>query len=432
MITATFGFAGVLLLAFLGVPLGFAMLFIGLGAFAYLRGWEAAFAMMSQQIVDVSSNYGLSVLPMFILMGALIHRADLAEDLYDAAYAFLGHLRGGLAHATVMACAMFAAISGSSIATAATMSKVALPPMQRLGYKPGFGAGCVASAGTLGVLIPPSVPLIIYGIIAEQDIGKLFIAGIGPGLILAALFMLAIMAIATLKPELGPKGERTPFAQRMKALSRVWVVLLLFLLVVGGLYTGLFTATEAAAMGAAGSLIFCWARGKLGLRGLVNALVDSAMTTTMIFAILFGALVFANFINFTGMAAELAAYVQALGLGKYGVLFCIFIILLVLGCLMETLGMMLLTVPVFVGVVQPLGVDLIWFGVFVVVMAEIGMLTPPVGMNVFTVKALNPHIPLGAIFAGVMPFLIANLLLVAIIVIWPSTSLWLVDLMGKK
>ena len=262
------------------------------------------------------------VLPMFILMGALIHRAELAEDLYDAAYAFLGHLRGGLAHATVMACAMFAAISGSSIATAATMSKVALPPMARLGYKPGFGAGCVASAGTLGVLIPPSVPLIIYGIIAEQDIGKLFIAGIGPGLILAALFMLAIVVITAIKPELGPKGERTPFAARMKALSRVWVVLLLFLLVVGGLYTGLFTATEAAAMGAAGSLIFCWARGKLGWRGLFDALVDSAMTTTMIFAILFGALVFANFINFTGMAASLPTYVQSLGLGKYGVLFC--------------------------------------------------------------------------------------------------------------
>jgi C4-dicarboxylate transporter, DctM subunit len=432
MTLASYGFAAVLLLAFLGVPLGFAMLFVGLGAFAWMRGWDAAFAMMSQQIVDVSANYGLSVLPMFILMGALIHRAELAEDLYDAAYAFLGHLRGGLAHATVMACAMFAAISGSSIATAATMSKVALPPMARLGYKPGFGAGCVASAGTLGVLIPPSVPLIIYGIIAEQDIGKLFIAGIGPGLILAALFMGAIVVITTLRPELGPKGERTLFAARMKALSKVWGVLLLFLLVVGGLYSGLFTATEAAAMGAAGSLIFCWARGRLGWRGLADALVDSAMTTTMIFAILFGALVFANFINFTGMASEIAAWVQSLGLGKYGVLIAIFLIYLVLGCLMETLGMMLLTVPVFIGIVQPLGVDLIWFGVFVVVMAEIGMLTPPVGMNVFTVKALNPHIPLGAIFAGVMPFLFANLLLVAIMIAWPGTATWLVTAMGAR
>lgn len=432
MITACFGFAAVLLLAFLGVPLGFAMLFVGVGAFAWLRGWEAAFAMMSQQIVDVSSNYGLSVLPMFILMGALIHRADLAEDLYDAAYAFLGHLRGGLAHATVMACAMFAAISGSSIATAATMSRVALPPMARLGYKQGFGAGCVASAGTLGVLIPPSVPLIIYGIIAEQDIGKLFIAGIVPGLILASLFMLAIVLITARNPELGPPGERTPFAGRMKALARVWVVLLLFAIVVGGLYFGLFTATEAAAMGAFGSLVFCWARGKLSWRGLIDALVDSAMTTTMIFAILFGALVFANFINLSGMVGELAAWVESLGLGKYGVLLAIFLIYLILGCLMETLGMMLLTVPVFVAIVQPLGVDLIWFGVFVVVMAEIGMLTPPVGMNVFTVKALNPHIPLGQIFAGVMPFLIANLLLVVILIAWPATATWLVTAMAVR
>jgi tripartite ATP-independent transporter DctM subunit len=432
MLSAALAFAAMLLLAFLGVPLGFAMLSVGFCAFAWLRGLDAAMTMASQQIVDVSANYGLSVLPMFILMGVLIYRAELAEDLYDMANAWLGHFRGGLAQATVLASGVFASISGSSIASAATMSKVAMPSMTRLGYKPGLAAGCVAAAGTLGVLIPPSVPLIIYGIIAEVDIGKLFIAGIGPGVILALLFMATITTITTIRPELGPRGSRSTLHQKLSSLARVWVVMLLFGLVVGGLYFGLFTATEAAGMGAFGALVFCMIRRKLSFSTLILSLVEAAQTTAMIFTIVFGAVVFANFINLSGMIGELVRFIDALHLGKYGVLFVITLVYLILGCLIDTLGMIVLTVPVFIKIVEPLGVNPIWFGVYVTVMAEIGMLTPPVGMNVFTVKALNPGIPLGAIFRGVAPFLIPNILLVVIMIAFPEVSLALVNLMGGR
>ena len=424
MITALWGFAGVLLLAFLGVPLGFAMLLAGTIGFGILRGADPALSMLAQIVVDSSANYGMSVLPMFILMGVFVHKADVSEDLYDAANAWMGHLRGGLAHATVASCVLFAAISGSSIATAATMSKVAIPPMRRLGYSDTLASGSVASAGVLGVLIPPSVPLVIYGILTETDIRKLFIATIVPGILLALLFVAAIWITVALKPALGPPGERRSFAQRFTSLKGVWAVLILFAGVMGGLYGGVFTATESAGMGATGALVIALARRRMTWVRLLDSLVETGKTTAMIFTIVFGALAFANFITLSGMTGQLVEWIVAQKMGVIGVLAAMMVIYVVLGCVMEAMGLLILTVPVFAALAQQMGINLIWFGIFVTMMIEIGMLTPPVGMNVFTVKAMYPDIPLSTIFKGVAPFLVANLVAVGLLIAFPQMALY--------
>lgn len=423
MTAALAGIFAALALAFLGVPLGFAMLIVGAAGFALIRGIDPALAMIAQQVIDNSANYGLSVLPMFILMGVFVFRADISEDLYDTANAWLGNMKGGLAQATVASCALFGAISGSSIAAAATMSKVAIPPMRRLNYHDRLSTGCVASAGVLAVLIPPSVPLIIYGILIDQDIRLLFIATIGPGIAQTLLFMGAIWVTMLFWPELGPPGPKRTLLEKIASLRSTWSVLALFVGVMGGLYGGVFTTTESAAIGAAGAGLIAFVRRKLGWSAFVECLVEAARTTAMIFVIVFGAMTFANFIALSGMPGALAEWIQGLNVSPIGVLLSIAAIYLVLGCLMESIGLMILTVPIFAAIVQPMGVDLIWFGVFVVMMIEIGMLTPPVGMNVFTVKTVVPEVPLRTIFAGVMPFLVANLLGVALLLAWPALAL---------
>lgn len=423
MTIALVGFAAVFLLAFSGVPLAFAMLIAGVGGFAWLRGLDPALAMLGQIVIDSSANYGMSVLPMFILMGLFVHRADISNDLYDAANAWLGHLRGGLAHATVASCALFAAISGSSIATAATMSKVAIPPMRRLGYHDRLSSGSVASAGVLGVLIPPSVPLVIFGLLTETDIRKLFIATIVPGLMLTLLFIGAVWLTVALNPKLGPPGEKRPIGERIRALKGVWSVIVLFVGVMGGLYSGVFTATESAGIGAAGALIIALARRRMSRAALLDCLVETGQTTAMIFAIVFGALAFAQFITLSGMTMQLVQWIQDQHFGATGVLLSMVAIYLVLGALMEAMGLMLLTVPVFTAVAVEVGVNPIWFGIFVTMMIEIGMLTPPVGMNVFTVKTMVPSIPLATIFRGVMPFLVANLIGIGLLIAWPQLAL---------
>ena len=423
MTAALVGFAVLFVLAFGGVPLAFAMLLAGVGGFAVQRGLEPALGMLGQIVVDSSANYGMSVLPMFILMGMFVHKADISSELYDAANAWLGHLKGGLAHATVAACGLFAAISGSSIATAATMTKVAVPSMRRLGYHDRLSTGSVASAGVLGVLIPPSVPLVIFGLLTETDIRKLFIATIVPGILLMLLFIGAVWVIVTLNPALGPRGPRLPMGARFRALKGVWSTLLLFTFVMGGLYGGVFTATESAGIGAAGALIIALARRRMSWATLLECLAETGRTTAMIFAIVFGALAFANFITLTGMTVQLVGWIQDTGFGATGVLWCMVLIYLVLGALMEAMGLMLLTVPIFTAVAVGLGINPIWFGIFVTMMIEIGMLTPPVGMNVFTVKTLLPEVPLATIFRGVMPFVVANLIAVAAIIAWPQLVL---------
>lgn len=345
MTLALWGFAAVFLMAFAGVPLAFAMLVAGMGGFAWIRGVDPALAMLGQIVIDSSANYGMSVLPMFILMGLFVHRADISDELYDAANAWLGHFKGGLAHATVASCALFAAISGSSIATAATMSKVAIPPMRRLGYHDRLSSGSVASAGVLGVLIPPSVPLVIFGLLTETDIRKLFIATILPGLLMVVLFIIAVWLTVTLNPALGPPGPKRALADRVRALRGVWSVLVLFAGVMGGLYGGVFTATESAGIGAAGAYLIALARRRMGWAALRDCLVETAKTTAMIFAIVFGALAFAQFITLTGMTMQLVEWIQAQHFSVLGVLVAMVAIYLVLGALMEAMGLMLLTVP---------------------------------------------------------------------------------------
>ena len=429
MTLALSGFAAVLLFAFVGVPLGFAMLGIGVGCFALIRGWEPALAMAGMTIADLAANENLSVLPMFILMGTFIYKADLAEELYDAANAWIGHLKGGLAHATVLACAGFASMSGSSIATAATMTKVAMPPMRRHRYADSLAAGCVSSGGTLGALIPPSFPLLIYGVLTDQDIGRLFIAGIGPGILLGALFLLSIWWTVRRDPTKGPCGERVDWPTRFRKLGKIWGVLVLFMLVVGGLYSGIFTATEASSIGATGALIFAVLRRKLSWPLLFDSLVDAGKTTAMIFAIAFGGMVLSNFITISGLTATLVAWIHALHLPLLGVIAVITCIYIVLGSLMEALAMMLLTIPVFAAIVQPLGANMIWFGIYVAMMMEIGMIHPPVGMNVFMVKTMLPDLSIRTIFHGTIPFLVANVVALVVVIFVPGIALGLVNLM---
>lgn len=420
---ALIAFAVVFLLAFGGVPLAFAMLLVGVGGFAALRGMDSALAMLGQIVTDASTNYGMTVLPMFILMGLFVHKADISDELYDAANAWLGHLKGGLAHATVTASGLFAAISGSSIATAATMTKVAMPPMRRLGYHDRLSTGAVASGGVLGVLIPPSVPLVIFGLLTETDIRKLFIASIAPGILLLLLFIAAVWVTVRINPSLGPRGQRLPLGQRIAALKGVWSTIALFAFVMGGLYGGVFTATECAGMGAVGALLIALVRRRMTFALLLDCLSETGRTTAMIFAIVFGAMALANFVTLSGMTSHLVEWIQGSGLSATGVLLAMVIIYLVLGALMEAMGLLLLTAPVFTAVAVELGINPIWFGIFVVMMIEIGMLSPPVGMNVFTVKTMLPEVSLATIFRGVMPFVAANLVAVGLIIAWPQIVL---------
>lgn len=428
-------FAVLFALIFLRMPIGLAMLAVGVVGFAEHVGWRAALAMLGTTVFDAARSYTLSVLPLFIVMGNLLTRAGVSRELFGAAYAVLGHRRGGLAMATILAAGGFSAVSGSSLATAATMAKVAMPEMRRYGYAPGFAAGAVAAGGTLGILIPPSVIMVIYGLLTQSDIGKLFIAGILPGLIGVAMYVAAAAATAALNPGLGPPGERQALAARLAALRGVAPTLGLFAVVLGGIYLGVFTPTEAAGVGAAAALAIALARRAVGLRQMLEALAESGRTTAILFTVIMGALVFGNLVNLAGFPDTLRELVEGSGLGPWAVVTLIAALYLVLGCVLESLSMILLTVPVFYPLVQmlELGLDpdavLIWFGIVVVVATEISLLTPPVGMNVFVLRSLLPDVPLGAIYRGVTPFWLADILRLAAILYLPGLSLALPRLM---
>jgi len=425
------GLIAMMVLAYLRVPISYAMGIVGIVGYAYMRDWNwwVAFAIAQTKVYETGRNYTLSVVPLFILMGNLVTRAGMSQELFRAAYAFIGHLRGGLAMATVWASAGFGGICGSSIATAATMAKVAYPSMKRFGYHDQLAAGTVAGAGTLGIMIPPSTIMIIYGVFTETNIGQLFAAGVLPGLLGALLLCLAIAYTTWRHPEWGPPGRRSSWGERLAALREVWAVAALFLFVMGGIYGGLFTATEGAGMGAMGALLFALARRALTWRTLYEALLESARTTSMLFLILIGALMFAEFINITTMPADLKALVSRLGLSPLMVVSMICVIYVVLGTAMEELSMVLLTMPVFFPVVVQLGFDPVWFGVIIVCVVEIGLISPPVGMNMFVLKTLLPHVPTGTVFRGVMPFMWADVLRLAILVAFPVIALWLPRMM---
>src|SRR5687767_12938 len=425
------GLAAMLLIAFLRVPIALAMGIVGIVGYAYMRDWNftIAFAVAQTKIYETGRNYTLSVVPLFILMGNFVTRAGMSQELFRAAYAFIGHLKGGLAMATILACAGFGAICGSSIATAATFAKVAYPSMRRFGYKDTLAAGAIASGGTLGILIPPSTILVLYGVFTETNIGKLFAAGVLPGILGATLLCLAVRYVTWRDPSAGPPGERSSWKERWVALRDVWMVALLFLFVMGGLYGGFFTATEGAGMGAFGAMVFALLRGALTWQTLYAALVESARTSAMLFMILIGALMFADFINISSMPADLKNFVTQFQLSPITVVAAICIIYVLLGTAMEELSMVLLTLPVFFPIIVHLGYDPVWFGVLIVCVVEIGLISPPVGMNLFVLKTLLPQVPTTTVFRGVMPFMLADCVRFALLIMFPIISLWLPSMM---
>jgi tripartite ATP-independent transporter DctM subunit len=420
---------GLLAVLLAGMPIAFALGLFGYFGIWYMRNLNAANSVTVNQIFDLAQTHTFTVLPLFILMGNLIARARISHDLYAASNAFLGHYRGGLAMATIAACGGFSAVSGSSMATASTMARVAMPPMRRHGYSDALAAGSITAGGTLGILIPPSVILLIYGILTSTNIGHLFIAGIIPGILAVIGYMAAIAIVTRIDPAAGPAGRRAPWDERLRLLRGVWPIVALFALVLGGIYFGVFTPTEAAGIGAAGAFLFVLLRRRLSLTGLIDILAESARTSAMMIALLFGATLFNNFLDMMGFARALAAWFDAINLTPMIALLMMMGIYLVLGLFLESLSMMLLTIPIFFPIVQILGIDPVWFGILVVVAIEISLITPPVGLNVFILKIMVKNISLATIFRGIVPFFIADLVRLAILLAFPALVLFLPRMM---
>jgi tripartite ATP-independent transporter DctM subunit len=425
------GMAALLLLLALRMPIGIAMMLVGIFGIAALNSVDAALRILGQFPYAYSSVYELSVIPLFVLMGNFATASGLGRDLYGAAYAWIGHRRGGLASATIIACAGFAALSGSSVASAATMGKVALPEMRRYGYDPRLATGAVAAGGTLGILIPPSTAMIIYALLTEQSIGKLFLAGFLPGLLLTLLFVVTIAIVAGLRPEMGPPGDRQTLGARHAALLRSSALLGIVAIVIGGIYLGIFTETEAAAVGALLTMLYSAARGAFTRTVLSIALLDTIRTTAFVFLILIGAHVLTPFLALTQIPADLAAALKSLALPPLAVLAIIFVIYMILGMFLEGFAMLVLTMPIVFPIVTALGYDPIWFGIFIVIVLEMGLISPPVGINVFVVKGVAGDVPMGQIFAGIIPFWIAMIVCVAILVAFPDIALVLPNTMMR-
>ncbi len=426
--TGIVGIVILIILLFSGMHIGVGMGLIGFLGFAYLSGFNSALGVLKTVPYSTFSQFDLSVIPLFILMGAFAFNAGLSEDLYRAVYKWLGHLRGGLAMATVGACACFAAISGSSLATAATLGSVALPEMKKYNYDPALATGSVAAGGTIGILIPPSVILVIYGIITELSIGKLFLAGFIPGILEAIFYMITISILTKINPSLGPRGPKTTIGEKFIALSKTWEVFFLFLLVIGGIYLGVFTPNEASGVGAFGAFIFGLLRKKIKWKNFKESFIDTGKTTGMIFLIIFGAMLLGYFLSVAKLPSELARFVSELPVNRYVILIMILIVFLLLGCIMDSMAIVLLTVPIFYPLILKLGFDPIWFGILVTRMTEIGLITPPVGLNVYIIKGIS-DVPMGTIFKGITPFLIADLCEVALLIAVPELSLFLPSLM---
>jgi tripartite ATP-independent transporter DctM subunit len=426
---ALLGFLAIFAMALIRIPLAFAMGIVGVVGIGLTRGWLPSLANAAQVVHETGFAYTLSVIPLFILMGNFVARAGLAHELFHAAYTFIGHRRGGLAHATIAACAGFGAICGSSIATAATMSKVAYPSMKKLGYSDSLSTGVIAAGGTLGIMIPPSTIMVIYGIVTETHIGKLFAAGVLPGIMLALMMMAAVVAVTSRDPEHAPPGEKFTWAQRWAALRGIWGVLALVVLVLGGIYGGVFTATEGAGIGAAGAFFFALGRRALTWRILRDVLIESARTTAMLFTLLIAATIFANFVNFTSMPMQLKDTITHLGLSPIMIVAAMMVIYVLLGTVMEELTMVLLTIPLFFPIVIQLGFDPVWFGVLIVMVIQIGLISPPVGMNLFVLNTLLPKVGIGTIFRGVWPYVVVQIIALGILLAVPQISLWLPSMM---
>ena len=422
---ALLGFVALFALMLLRVPVGMAMGLVGVSGYAYLNGSGPALKLIGQTSMRTVTDYQFGVIPMFLLMGAFVSTSGVSRELFRAANTFIGHRRGGLGLATIVSCGGFAAISGSSVATAATFSSVAYPEMRRYGYPKSFATGVIAAGGTLGAMLPPSTVLAVYGLITQQDIGKLFMAGIVPGLLAMAMYMLTVAVIVRVKPDFLPTAPRASWAERKAGIRDVWAPLVLFVFVIGGLYGGVFTPTEAGGVGAGGAFVLGVLRGRLGRAEIRASLLQATRTAAAVFTVLIGALLFGYFLTITQVPQTVTEFLTGLGIGTYGVLALIMIMYLVLGCLMDAMAMIILTVPIIFPVVTQLGFDPIWFGIIIVMTVELGLSHPPVGMNVFVIKSVVQDVTFSAIFRGVLPFIVTDILRLIILIAFPMIALWL-------
>lgn len=417
--------AGLFGLIMLRVPVAIAMGVAGILGYAAIDGWDRALIAAGLTPYDLAAQYSLTVVPLFVLMGVVASRSGMSAELYRAANAVFSGMRGALAMGTVGACAGFGAICGSSLATAATMTPVAVPEMRRYGYDERLATGVVASGGILGVLIPPSVVLVVYAIIAEQGVPQLFAAALFPGLICAGLHLVVITGIAHLQPGRIPDSPSMPFAERLSAMKGLWKILLLFGIAVGGIYSGYMSPTESAAVAAFTAIVIAFATRTMGWRSLVESLVETVWTTGILFIIIVGAFLFSYFVVLTQLPNAVTVWVQGLGVAPWVVMVIMVAFYVVLGCFLDAISMILITVPVFLPLAQSLGYDGVWFGILVLVAVEVGMITPPVGLNIFVVRAQMPDIALGDIYRGIVPFLAAHFALIALLLLLPGLALWL-------
>jgi C4-dicarboxylate transporter DctM subunit len=424
------GFVVLFVLMVLRVPVGMAMGLVGVTGYSYLVGPGPAMKLIGQTSMRTVTDYTFGVIPMFMLMGAFVSVSGVSKELFRAANSFVGHKRGGLGVATVVACGGFAAICGSSVATAATFAGVAYPEMRRYGYPQSFSTGVIAAGGTLGAMLPPSTVLAVYAIITQQDIGKLFMAGIVPGMLALLMYVSTIAILVRLRPDMLPAGPPRPWSERLSGMQEVWAPLVLFAFVIGGLYGGVFTPTEAGGMGAGGAFLLGVLRRKLSRAQIREALLQATRTSAAVFTVLIGALLFGYFLTITQVPQRLTEMLSSLGLGPYGVLALILLMYLILGCLMDAMAMIILTVPIIFPIVTGLGFDPIWFGIIIVMTVELGLIHPPVGMNVFVIKSVVKDVTFSTIFKGVIPFVITDLIRLLILIAFPIIALWLPSRMG--
>lgn len=428
MTTAIIGFLLAFGLIFLRVPIAVALGVVGFGGFWLLNGQTPAMSMIALTTTGSTMSYSLAVVPLFVLMGNLVAGAGISAELYRAAQVFVGHRKGGLAIATIVSCGGFAAVCGSSVATAVTMGRVSIPAMRSYGYSDRLATATVAAGGTLGILIPPSIIMVVYGIATETHIGKLFAAGLIPGLIGVIGYSLAVRWVVWRDPDAAPPAERSTRTERMDAIKRIWSVGALFTLVLGGIYGGLFTATEAGGIGAAGALAFALAR-RVPLPDLYAIFKDSIQTTAVLFALIIGATIFSEFINYTGADRTILALVSDGALSPTVIMLIIIMVYILLGCVLDSLAMMLLTLPMFFPIVMGLGYDPVWFGILVVVLVEMGLITPPMGMNLFILRSIVPDVSLATIIRGILPFVMSDVCRVLLILAFPTITLLLPKLL---
>jgi len=424
-----YGFIVLVALMFLKIPVGFVMALVGLLGFAFLVSWEAALNLMAQDFSSIFGSYNLTVIPLFVLMGQMAHHSGMSGRLFHAAYRFLGTLPGGLAVATIGACAGFSAICGSTSATAATMAAVALPEMKKYNYDPALATGVVAAGGSLGILIPPSTIFIVYGIMTEQSVGKLFLAGVMPGILMTLLFIVTVFIWTWNRPDLAMPGARFTLREKIASLAGVVETLILFVAVMGGLFIGFFTPTEAAAIGAFGTLLIAVVGRHLSWKGFTQSLVETTRVSCMILVIVAGATVFGHFLAVTRIPFDVGNWVMGLQMPPWGVMALIILVYIVLGCLMDSLAMIMLTIPIIYPVITALGYDPIWFGVIIVLVTGMGVITPPVGINVYVVAGVARDVPLHVIFRGALRLLAAQVVTAILLILFPQIALWLPAMM---